>query len=115
MLCYRHQPVPRKVPEEDHHEGWFLQVGNANQGVIEELWFPLHEAGGPIAPGAAASLLDCTDPFKMSPGQWRFLFLEYQLSWVETFSSGESLLVETGVALSTGSRLEESVNGAWEF
>jgi len=36
------------------------------------------------------------------------------LSQVETFSSGESLLVETGVALSTGGRLEECVYGAWE-
>jgi len=36
-----HQPENKKVPPEERHEGWFLQVGNANQGVIKHMWFPL--------------------------------------------------------------------------
>jgi len=72
-----HQPENKKIPPEERHEGWFLQVGNANQGVIQHMWFPLREDGGPITPGAAASLLDPTDPFKMSPRQWPFLFAEF--------------------------------------
>jgi len=77
--------------------------------------FPFAEDGGPITPGAAASLLDRTDPFKMSPGQWRFLFAKYQASCVEALSSVESLSVDTGVPVSSEMGLGEGAKDSWDF
>jgi len=110
-----HQPKNKKVPLDERHEGWFLQVGNANQGVILHMWFPLHEDGRPIMPGAAASLLDRMDPIKMSPGQWQLLFAEYQASCVEALSSVESLSVDTGVPVSLVKCLEDGAKDSWDF
>jgi len=79
------------------------------------MWFPLCKNGGLIRSGAAASLLDRTDPFKMSPGQWQFLFSDHQASCVEALSSVESLSVDTGVLISSGSDLEEGTKDSWDF
>jgi len=91
-----HQLESKKVPPGEQHEGWLLQVGSTSQGVIEHMWFPLHESGEPITSGAAASLLDCTAPFKISPGQWWLLLSKHQASRVEALSSVEPLSVDTG-------------------
>ena len=73
------------IPEEDRRVGYYVAMGTANGGVLKEFYFPKDHpiTGAPIVtPEAEMFLLDVTDPFRLTLGQWRFLLQEYRASLV---------------------------------
>ena len=90
------------LPQEDRRTGYYIAMGTSNGGVLKEFYFPKHHplTGELIATREAdLFLLDATDPFKLTLGQWRFLLNEYR----------ESLVVE--LANLTPSSESEQIDG----
>ena len=78
------------MPVEDRRSGYYVAMGTANGGVLKEFYFPKHHpiTGDLIATREAdLFLLDATEPFKLTLGQWRFLLNEYRESLVVELSS----------------------------
>jgi len=69
----------------------------AIKGVIHEISFPMG-TDGPITPAAAARLMDSSQPFTMTPGQWGFIHNKWITQDVEVLSlSSEGSHVPGGI------------------
>jgi hypothetical protein len=54
--------------------GWYIQAGyRSSAGHYGDPHLPLAEDGSPISAEMEAILLSTLDPFKLSPGQWKFV------------------------------------------
>ena len=86
--CTANRHATKMLSDDQIKEGFFLQAGtSARQGLLYEIYFPFAtEQGSPVTEGAAIALMDPSHPFRMSPGQWKFLHTLYQLGRVDTVS-----------------------------
>ena len=115
--CDARSHLAQQLPPADQLQGWYLQVSGTRNGVIWDFRFPTQEDGGPISEIAGARLLDAEHRFRMSPGQWRFLFAEWRASKVDTWGTyapegsrdpGAGLVVETSRPLLPSVGVEEA-------
>jgi hypothetical protein len=72
------------------HSGWFIPAGTSNRsGFFKTPSLPPHSSGGPILQEIANALRG-NDPFRLTVGQWKFVFEEWHASRVETVDDSSS-------------------------
>jgi hypothetical protein len=54
--------------------GWYVSAGGRAAGFYSSPKLPLATAGGPITARAAGLLVDGENPYKLTKGQWQFVF-----------------------------------------
>jgi hypothetical protein len=54
--------------------GWYISAGGRAAGFYSSPKLPLAAAGGPITARAAGLLVDGENPYKLTKGQWQFVF-----------------------------------------
>jgi len=84
--CTTQSHLKQKLDQDLQQSGWYMEAGSgAIKGVIHEISFPMG-TDGPITPATAARLMDPSQPFTMTPGQWGFFHNEWITRGVEFLS-----------------------------
>jgi hypothetical protein len=69
----------------DVSRGWYISLGKT-QGILTSPRLPHHDEGGPIRGAAPSRLVMGDNSFRLTRGQWKFIFDAWQASRVEILS-----------------------------